>query len=112
MRRFLVITVCLTGLLCGCASVGDELRARLQTYNGQNIQAVIDRIGYPTSQQKILGDTVYTWNANVGAVDFDWGRVNLVCTIQIATDEGGRIKSFHASGTNGGCQRFDDALGR
>ena len=112
MRQSLAVTMCLTGLLCSCAGTGWKLHEGLQQSVGMNVQAVIDDLGKPTTRQNISGDTVYTWNTDLGTVTFESGWVHRNCTIQVRTDDGGRIKSYDYSGEMEGCQRWADALNR
>lgn len=97
MLRLILIAV----LLAGCASA--SLRDRLEPYRGQTIQALIPKLGYPTSQQIVLGDTVYTFAFHNPANDF-------ACSVQVATDAAGLIKDFHGAGNNGGCEEVAQRL--
>jgi hypothetical protein len=109
MRIATVALAC--GLLCGCMSgPAHELHDELMGYVGQNVREVIDRIGYPTSQQQILGDTVYTWSTNPGAVAIGGAAFSLYCTVQIGITPDGIIKTIHGAGNNGGCARWAGAL--
>ena len=112
MRQFFAVTACLTGVLCGCTGTGWKLHEGLQKSVGQNIQAVIEDLGRPNSQQKVSGDTVYTWNADLGTVTFEGGWVHRYCMVQVTADGNGRIQSYDYSGEMEGCQRWADALER
>ena len=111
-RPFLIVTACLASALCGCAGTGWELHEGLKKSVGENVQAVIDDLGRPSSQQKVLGETVYIWNTDLGTVAFEGGWVHRYCNVQVTTGSDGRIKSYDYSGEMEGCQRSADALNR
>jgi hypothetical protein len=112
MRPSLVLTACLASVLCGCAGAGWDLHEGLKKSVGQNVQSVIDDLGRPTSQQKLLGDTVYVWNTDLGAVAFEGGWVHRYCNVQVTAGRDGRVKSYDYSGEMEGCQRWAALLDR
>jgi hypothetical protein len=56
-----VILIAVFALLAGCASAFAKLYSEIPQYKGQNIDALVDRIGYPESQLFVSGRVVYTW---------------------------------------------------
>ena len=50
-------------LLIGCVDTLDRLYSGIPQYQGRNIDALVDLIGYPDSQKFIAGRVVYTWTA-------------------------------------------------
>jgi hypothetical protein len=93
-----------------------QIRDGLNPLLGQPIQAAIDRLGYPSEQRQILGDTVYVWSNQPGSVAYVSGNVAfaspLWCEIQIGTNPDGTIKRWQSRGNNGGCMAYANALSR
>lgn len=96
---------------------------------GQNIRAAVAHLGYPDGQRTVMGDTVYVWSTSrnvafpMTTTSTTTGMVgntpvygttsstNFVpmafqCTVQIATNADGTIKSYQWEGNQGGCQRY------
>jgi hypothetical protein len=130
MKSMLALVVVALSL-CGC--VAQHMNEGLADLMGQNIKVAVGRLGYPDGQRTMLGDTIYVWAAShntvmpmtttnltrgmVGSVPFsgtttntDFVPVNLNCTIQLATDASGTIKSYQWSGNMGGCSPYASAL--
>ncbi len=122
-------------VLAGCVNVPEELGDELQSTVGHNIKTVIARLGYPDSERVIVGDTVYTWSMHRHATltlpqattttgyvgdqpitATTWGSesvpIDNQCTLQVATDPNGTIKSANFRGNSGGCRSFLSALQR
>lgn len=130
MKRIAALFLALLGL-SGCVS--QNMNNGLQSLVGQDIHAAVARLGYPSAQREMLGDTIYVWGTsqsgvlpmtetnfttgNVGMTPFSGSTtsttfvpVNYNCTIQLATDKDGTIKSWQWSGNMGGCMRYANAL--
>ena len=111
----------------------ERLQGELPLLNGLNISVAVDRLGYPTGQREILGDTIYVWetrqqvelpaltsSTTTGAVgntpyygiDTAITPVSgeFVCTIQLAVTPEGLIKRWQYNGNNGGCATYANAL--
>lgn len=131
MKTLLVLAVL---LLSGCtALVGRALEQRMQPMIGQDIHAVIQRLGYPAGERVIAGDTIYSWSTdrhqamtlpststttgNVNGEPFyatttgtqttDW---HYECLIEVATGTDGRVKSFQWQGNAIGCAPYAERL--
>lgn len=100
MKRFGVITVA----LCLAACVDSRMREGYHALEGQPIDAAIKKLGYPASEQKIAGDTVYTWTVHMDA--------NMQCALRIGTGDDRIIKNASYDGNNGACAVFSDRLNR
>jgi hypothetical protein len=121
-------------LLSGCVAPGPPIESGLKTLIGQDIHAVIQRLGYPASQRVIAGDTIYTWSTSrhvemdLPSTSTTTGNVNgepfsatttgtetmhlhFHCTIEVATGADGRVKSTQWEGNRGGCVQYARRLG-
>lgn len=88
-----------------------RLNRGLNSLHGQNMEAAIAALGYPTSQQTIVGDRVLSWVSEfVFPATPDMGPLRVRCTIQIGVGEDSIIKNTHVDGT--GCQHFANAFPR
>jgi hypothetical protein len=79
-----------------------SMQKALQPYQGKNIKAVIARIGYPDSQDTMLGKHVYVWNLK----NSTWAT----CKINVATDASDTITDFSFVGDRRGCGVYEDKL--
>lgn len=111
--------------LPACASV-QTIEQELGTVKGQSIQAVVAKIGPPTSEQKIAGGTNYTWTSQprlenvpvtTTTTDYSTGRPNTVesvsfvgqmqsCTLLMFADTAGIIGSVQRDGPNSACADY------
>lgn len=130
MRRIFALVIAALSV-GGCVS--QHMNDGLQGLMGQDINAAVARLRYPDGQRTMLGDTIYIWSSNhkaalplttmnattgsVGNVPIYGTTTNTTfvpmefsCTIQIATDGKGRIKSYQWSGNLEGCRPYADAL--
>lgn len=119
--------------LAACAT--RQLNEGLKGLMGQNIQTAVSRLGYPDGQRTMMGNTIYIWSGSHSAAiplmttsstsgmvggtpvygtttNTNWVPVNYNCTIQIATDSDGVIKSYQWSGNEGGCRQYANAISR
>jgi hypothetical protein len=90
--------------LAGCSHLDKNLRADLQPLVGQNIKVPIAKIGYPTSNQVILGDMVYVWSMTSETTGTQ------PCILQIAASTAGIIKSYSWQGDRRGCELLEERL--
>lgn len=120
--------------LAACASFGDFNKG-LNSLIGQPIAVAINKLGYPTTQQNIAGDTVYRWNrtatgitsspsytigtVNVGNVGYSTSAQNISldettysCALTLGTDSKGVIKNYSYDGNLGGCGPYITALNK
>lgn len=125
--------VCCFAFIYGCAT--QILNDGLQGLVGEDIHEAFARLGYPDGQRTVLGDTIYIWSTNhnvampittttttTGAVGttpyygtttgMGFVPMAFMCTVQIATDENGRIKNYQWEGNQGGCQRYARGFSR
>lgn len=102
-------------------------------FRGQNARIAIERLGYPTSQREILGDTVFEWTTDrydslavptvgrtVGEIDgatysgSTYGTahigVHVFCRIQLGTTADGQVKSTGWNGDERGCTPYIEAI--
>ena len=105
------------------------LRDYLNGLVGKNIRAAIAYLGYPDSQETIVGDVVYTWDHsaitnvphvvtsttgavigdNVGTADttsISSEMVALRCELRIGTDTSGTIKRYQLDGNTSTCADY------
>ncbi len=123
--RYLLLIVVLS--LTGCVS--QRMNKGLDALIGRNIRYAISDFGYPTGQQVILGDTVYSWSTNGQVLmptttsTTTYGTVNgrsysavanstsvepvgTNCSIQLETDTNDTITHWHWEGNLIGCNRY------
>ena len=120
-------------VLSGC--VAENMNKGLQGLVGEDIHIAVARLGYPSTQRQMLGDTIYVWGSSQNAVmplttsNYTTGMVggtpvygtttnttlvpvNYNCTIQLAVDSSGIIKSWQWNGNMGGCAQYANSLTR
>lgn len=105
MKKIAAIALC-TALLSGCATA--RLNTGLQKAIGQPIDVLVDAWGYPSSQREMMGQTLYTWSNDGGAmaVPMYGGGVfaaRLQCQVEVAVNSQRIITRYQWSGNNGGC---------
>jgi hypothetical protein len=61
-------------LLIGCVDSFSQLKSEIRQYQGQKIDALIDRIGYPESQTFTSGGIVYVWTT-ANSMQMDLGPI-------------------------------------
>lgn len=117
-----------SAVLFGCTSFG-VLDAELPKYNGKQLDQLVAKLGYPTSQQTLMGRTVYVWSTNEQFTSFQptttTGYVgttpvmmtgnqatvsNLSCTIRVFTDSNNIIQGYDYNGNNGTCFTYSNRL--
>jgi hypothetical protein len=132
MRKALAL--CLSLILCGCATFG-QMQRGLKALQWQDIQTAFDVLGYPSGKQEFGTDTVYFWEVNSSGTIFlpqttttsgyvgmapvqasttynQSVPVNYNCLIRLITDDQGIIKSWEYRGNYGGCTNYINRLNR
>lgn len=83
-----------------------RLAQGLQSLQGQNIRVAANLMGYPQSQRESLGDTLYMWSSYMTFPATQYmGAMTFSCTIEIAVDAMGTIKTTRWW-NNGGCNPY------
>lgn len=94
--RYVVLVILLTGCV---AHQVKGFNTELDRFVGKPLPAITKYIGYPDAKLEVLGNTVYTWGADIAA-----------CKLQITTDPTGTITTYHWEGSMPACAKFSDAL--
>jgi hypothetical protein len=128
MKKILVLAALLVG---ACAF--DTMNAELPKYVGQPVSSLVDRLGYPSGEQSIMGRKVYVWRTDMDYVSTtpvtstSTGYVNykpvtltstsyvstpmhLACKIRAVVNPDDRIYSVDYEGNNGACLRYSSRL--
>lgn len=92
-------------VVAGCA--GQTIKDKMAAYPGQPASAIIDRLGFPSTQQEVAGRKVYVWATN-NFVD----GTNYKCQIRTIVDERDTIITWDYEGNEGGCASFAARLSR
>jgi hypothetical protein len=113
-------------LLTGCVSPYAKLYSEIPQYKGQNIDALVDRIGYPDSQDFMSGRIIYSWTAastvqmvsqpvpapEVAILPYQYFArssepetvsLHFPCRLQVDTDGSGTILDLSWEGKPGSC---------
>jgi len=111
----------------------DVINAGIQRYRGRDVRELAAVLGYPDSQRAVMGDLVFVWHTDMNAPVPNFNTqtttgmvgttpyfenttqsqpllVHLQCTIEVATDENGAVKTYHLDGQSGACWRYANAL--
>jgi hypothetical protein len=80
----------------------DSMQRSLQPYEGKNVKVLIGRIGYPDSQDALLGKHVYVWNLR--------NADEAMCKITVATDARDTVQDFSFLGDRRACGIYADKL--
>lgn len=109
------------------------INAGLQRYRSRDFRELAAVLGYPDTQRVVLGDVILVWrtdtdapvpNLNTGMTMGTVGStayfatttqsqpmyVHLQCTIEVAVDQNGAVKTYHLNGQAGACWRYANAL--
>lgn len=128
-----LISVFVAVALAGCATT--RLNDGLKKYLGHDVKEVVDRLGYPTGQRSVMGDTIYIWSQSENSTfpmpttsrttgqvagmpvsgtttGTEWVPMNFSCTIQIAVSDAGYIKNIQWEGNQRGCSSYANAISR
>ncbi len=121
-----LMILAMAALLTGCVDALSQLKSEVQQYQGQKIDALIDRIGYPQSQTLTAGGIAYAWTTATG-MQMDLGPIqarsvdtlhapvlatasapqavdlHFRCTLDVATDRTGTILHLSWDHKRGGC---------
>lgn len=115
--------------LAGCVpstAAFDVLAAELPGYNGRPVAALVDRLGYPDDERRIMGQTTYIWQTSEDQVSvynspslvpgygFDRNvRVTKTqCRIRVRVDDAGVITWWGYDGDNDACRTYARRLDR
>jgi hypothetical protein len=96
----LAIVVALGLLLLGC--VGTQMENAMQPFIGQNVSAVVSKLGYPTDKREMLGHTIYTWKTG--------NPQTYYCNLDVVVDASDNVTSRTWDGNNGGCAALASRL--
>lgn len=131
MKRLTLMATLLVAL-AGCATA---LNDQLAAYQGQPIQNLVAKLGFPNSEQTIMRRKVYTWSnggtysssepvtttttgyigtrpVSATSTSYISSADYLSCTIRIVVDENDRIMRWQWSGNNGPCLQYSSRLKR
>jgi hypothetical protein len=113
-------------LLIGCVDSFSQLKSEIRQFQGQKIDALIDRIGYPESQTFTARGIVYVWTT-ADSMQMDLGPIqsrsvensrgpilatvsapeamnlHFRCPLEVATDGAGTILHLSWDQDRGGC---------
>ncbi len=129
MKKILTLILAIT--LSGCGV--DRLAERIDTYKGQNISTVVNKLGFPDAEKTIMGKKVYIWghhntvsvtvpttNYNTGYVGtqpysystttYQQNTFHIVCTLEVIVGQGNIIESWKIDGNSDGCNRYASRL--
>ncbi len=79
----------------------------MPAYMGQPIDALIAKLGFPTKQDTIAGETVYIWSTGQFIEGTSYG-----CTIRAIVNAQSVIDHWDYIGNEGQCMRYAALLGR
>jgi hypothetical protein len=131
MKKLLIAAAGLS-VLAGCTTFKD-MEKGLTGLVGMPAQAAFDRLGFPTAEERIAGQTVYVWaNANsytvpiltshttTGRVDrrpftattttTEFLPINEHCTVRMIVDDHDIIRRWDFTGNIGGCENYGKRL--
>jgi hypothetical protein len=96
MKRLALVAAVL--MLTGCAMRSHiVLKRDMKADIGQNVGVLVKKLGYPSSQQIMLGTKVYTWDIDD-------------CQLHVAVDKSERITHFDYYGSHHECGDMADEL--
>jgi len=109
-----LILIAAGALLTGCVDTFAQLNSEIRQYKGRNIDALVDRIGYPDSQTFVAGRIVYTWTTpSIIQTDLQtmqaprsWPEttnLHFRCTLQVDTNGTGTILDLSWEGKPSSC---------
>lgn len=106
--EILRLRVCLAMAVCVAfsACAGQMIKDKLPAYVGQPINALIAKLGFPTRQDTIAGQTVYVWTTG-GMVE----GTSFGCTIRAIVDTQNVITRWDFQGNERGCANYASMLG-
>jgi hypothetical protein len=138
MRKIIVTTALVTVGLSGCATFG-QLEEGLDGLIGQNIQAAISVLGFPSGEREIAGIRVVEWGRSNNAT-FSMPTsstttgylqsgtkmatyaattnssvpvvMNFNCNIALQVDSSNVIRRYQYEGNLGGCEPYIKALNK
>lgn len=114
--------------LAGCVTF-DQIDAGLSTLKGKTLEQTIAVMGYPDSERKIVGKTIYNWGneesltlttpTTTSATSYVGGQAiytsiqgsqtntyNYSCSVDVIVGKSGIVEEVEYSGNLGGCERY------
>lgn len=91
--------------VCLSACAGYAIKDKMSAYNGQPVSTLIDKLGFPTRQDTIAGQTVYIWTTGQMIEGTSYA-----CTIRAILDSQNIITRWDYQGNEGGCARYASML--
>lgn len=85
--------------LSACA--GQTIKDRMPAYMGRPIDDLIAKLGFPTRQDSIAGQTVYVWSVSGMDEGTSYG-----CTIRAIIDAQSIVARWDYQGNEGACGRY------
>jgi hypothetical protein len=109
--------------LAGCVpstAAFDVLDAELPGYAGRPVGALVDRLGYPDDERRIMGKTTYIWQTSDEQVsvhnspslipgygyDTNVRVIKERCRIRVRVDDAGVITWWGYNGDNAACRTY------
>ena len=131
MRGFAIVLALVA--LSGCVMSFTVLDAELPKYYGRHIDTLVARIGYPNSEQMLMGRKVYVWTTSMQHVsvtpttstssgyvgtmpvtitgtNYQTNVIQLSCTIRVFVDDANIIQFADYGGNNGACYTYSEPL--
>jgi hypothetical protein len=99
------LCVAMAAGLAVAACAGQTIKDKLPAYMGQPIGALIAKLGFPTRQDMIAGQTVYVWTVNGMQEGTSYG-----CTIRAIVDAQNVMTRWDFQGNEGACTRYAASL--
>lgn len=129
--RYALLVAMLALIGCTSFSVFDKELPKLV---GQPIDVAVQKLGFPNSEQTIMGQKVYTWSTRqtgtsvVPTTSFTTAYVgntpvsatttsyttqdySMSCVLRLIVDDKGIIRRYSYDGNNGACFTYSDRLG-
>lgn len=102
MRSWL-LAVGLAVSLSACA--GQTIKDKLPAYVGRPVDVLVSRIGFPTRQDTVAGQTVYIWTSGQMVEGTSYA-----CTIRAILDTQNIVTRWDFQGNEGGCASYASML--
>ena len=99
--RSMLVAMTIVGVF-GCSTL-PHMSQDMQELRGQPIGVVVDRLGPPSSETKIEGRHLYTWQ-HARLMD----GTSLDCKIDFKVGARNEILDWQIAGQRGGCEYFSD----
>ena len=126
-------TIAIVAIVGGCAT-GANMDAGLATLVGQDLNFAMSKLGLPSGQMPIQGNTVYVWGSSqnvsipttqtvnhrgtIGLTNYSGtstyqssNNVNYNCTIRLVVSPQNQVVGYDWAGNIGGCYKWAQRLG-